>query len=183
MATQSRSNALHDDIVIVVRRETTASPEAVYGVLIDPRTHLEWGGRRMRRGPKLVGLDAGPGPLGVGSEFTSQGVDAMGGFQDRSVVTETEAPGVLEFVTEGRLTTKRGQVVEWTLIHRYEVEPVGAGSVVTYTVRTTRISALPGPMRLFNTPVLSGMLERFAAKGQRGGLRNLVEMAESASAA
>src|SRR5262245_12377726 len=102
MATRNTTaNALHHDIVIEVRRATDASAEAVYGVLCDPRTHLAWGGEQHRRGSRLVALEADPGPLEVGSAFTSRGIDAMGGFEDSSVVTEAEAPRVLEFVTEG----------------------------------------------------------------------------------
>jgi uncharacterized protein YndB with AHSA1/START domain len=172
------ANALKKEIRIEVARRASASPEAVYAVLADPRSHLVWGGERHGKGARLTSLDAEPGPLRVGSEFSSTGVDAMGTFADRSVVTEAEPARVLAFVTEGRLTTKKGRVVEWTLIHRYELVADGDGCAVRYVVRTTRISALPGPMRLFNTPGLSRLLVRFAGRGPRAGVANLIAMAE-----
>jgi uncharacterized protein YndB with AHSA1/START domain len=179
MATQaSRANALKHDIVVEATRDSGASPEAVYEVLADPSTHLVWGGERHTKGARLVDVRAEDGPLTVGSEFTSTGRDLMGTFEDRSVVTEADPGRVLEFVTEARLTTKKGRIADWTLIHRYAIEPAGAGSTVTYTVRTTRISALPGPMRLLNVPLLSGLLMHEAAKGPRNGLANLLRMAE-----
>ena len=45
----------------------------------------------------------------------------MGTFIDTSVVTEATGPSLFEFVTEARLSTKKGKVVEWTLVHRYEI--------------------------------------------------------------
>jgi hypothetical protein len=179
MATQaSRVNALKQEIVIEATRSSTAGPDVVYGLLADPATHLVWGGERHGKGARLVGVDAEAAPLAVGSEFTSKGLDMMGGFEDRSVVTEADPARTFEFVTEARLTTKRGQVVDWTLIHRYGITPNDRGCTVHYTVRTTRISALPGPMRLFNTPVLGALLRRMAGKGPRNGVANLVRMAQ-----
>jgi hypothetical protein len=174
----SKGNALLHEIEIVVTRSSVASPEVVYRLLADPRSHLVWGGERHAKGPKLVGIDAEAGPATVGSEFTSRGVDMMGRFEDRSVVTEADPGHTFGFVTDARLTTKKGGVVDWTLIHRYELTPLGDGCTVTYTVRTTRISALPGPMRLFNAPVLSRLLVRMASRAPRQGVDNLIAMAE-----
>ena len=180
MATQAgRANALKQDYVIEVTRSCAASPEAVYRLLADPRSHLIWGGERHGKGARLIGIDSEAVTLTVGSEFTSKGLDMMGGFDDRSVVTQAEPGRTLEFVTEARLTTKKGAIVDWTLIHRYAITPNDDGCTVDYTVRTTRISALPGPMRLFNIPVLSGLIGRMASKGPRHGVANLIQMAEA----
>ena len=102
----------------------------------------------------------------------------MGEFRDRSVVTEADRASVFGFVTEARFTTTKGAIADWTLIHRYEIAPAGGGSTVTYTVRTTRISALPSMLKLFNVPVLRGLLMRYAMKGPDRGLANLCAMAE-----
>jgi hypothetical protein len=63
-------------------------------------------------------------------------------------------------------------------VHRYEIAPTERGCRVTYTIRVARISALPGMLRLFNIPVLSGLLMKVAVRGPRRGLSNLVALAE-----
>ncbi len=88
--------------------------------------------------------------MSVGTEFVSSGADSTGRFADSSVVTEAVPPSLLEFVTEARLSTKKGRVLDWTLVHRYEIVQEGEGCRVSYTVRTIRISELPGVLAMFN---------------------------------
>jgi phage host-nuclease inhibitor protein Gam len=107
----------------------------------------------------------------------------MGTFNDTSVVTEATRPSLFEFVTEARLSTKKGGVVEWTLVHRYEIGSDGKGCTVSYTTRTVRISELPGPLRLFNVPGLRAVLTRVARSNVRRGFRNLVMMADERATA
>jgi hypothetical protein len=107
----------------------------------------------------------------------------MGTFNDTSVVTEATRPSLFEFVTEARLSTKKGKVVEWTLVHRYEIVPRGEGCDVSYTVRTVRISELPGPLAFFNVPGLRAVITSVARSNVRRGFRNLVKMAEGRATA
>ena len=102
----------------------------------------------------------------------------MGRFRDRSVVTEAIRPSLFGFVTEAHFVTKKGAVADWTVVHRYAIESADGGSRITYTIRVVRISALPGMLRLFNAPVLSALLMRFAVCGPKRGLRNLSRLAE-----
>ena len=112
--------------------ERSAAPaEIVYDLLADLRSHAEWGGRRQRSKKfRLTSIEAPPGPAGVGTEFGSTGVDPSGRFTDSSVVTEATRPAVFEFVTEARLQPKRGEVLEWTNVHRYEISPRAEGCEV-----------------------------------------------------
>jgi hypothetical protein len=107
----------------------------------------------------------------------------MGRFTDHSVVTEATRPTEFEFVTEARFETKKGEVAEWTNVHRYELTPTAQGCRVAYTVRVTRISALPGMLKLFNVPVLSALARKASAGVGRRGVRNLVALAEERTGA
>jgi hypothetical protein len=180
---RARANALKREILVTLVVSGGASAEHVYDVLADPRTHLTWGGERQRTKYRLISLEAPAGPVSVGTEFASTGADAMGRFIDRSVVTEATRPSELEFVTEARLETTKGEVAEWTVVHRYELTPTADGCRVGYTIRVTRISALPGILKLFNVPVLAGLARAVAAAGPRRGLRNLVALAEERAGA
>jgi hypothetical protein len=178
METRRKGNALKGELVVRVKGAVSARAEVVYDLLADVGSHLEWGGTRQKRTYRLLSIDAPEGPATVGTEFSSSGADGMGTFNDASVVTEATRPGLFEFVTEARLSTKKGKVVEWTLVHRYEIAPKDEGCKVSYTIRTVRISELPGPLVLFNVPGLRALLTRVARSNVRRGFRNLIEMAD-----
>ncbi|HJS27411.1 MAG TPA: SRPBCC family protein [Actinomycetota bacterium] len=178
METQRKGNALKGEIVVRVQESIAASAEVVYDLLADVGSHLEWGGTRQKKTFRLLSIDAPEGQATVGTEFSSSGADAMGTFKDTSVVTEATRPSLFEFVTEARLSTKKGTIVEWTLVHRYEIGAKSEGCTVTYTNRTVRISELPGALRLFNVPGLRALLTRVARSNVERGFRNLVMMAD-----
>jgi len=178
-----RANALKHELVMRVEARSSATPEAVYDVLADPRTHLIWAGERQGKKTRLTSVEAPDGPAVVGTEFTTTGADPMGTFGDTSVVTEASRPGVLEFVTEATLTTKKGVASNWTLVHRYEIAADGAGSRIAYTERVTRISDLPGMLTIFNVRGLSGVLLRFSKRITRKSVRNLARLAEERASA
>ena len=175
---RSPTNALKREISISVEHRTTASPEAVYGVLSDLRTHAVWGGVPPTKKSGLLSIEAPSGEATVGTEWNSTGGDPMGRFTDRSVVTQAVRPSVFEFVTEARLTTKKDATADWTNVHRYELRPDGDGCVIAYTVRIARISALPGMLRMFNLPVLSGMAVKESTKVVRRGVEKLAAFVE-----
>ena len=66
-----------------------ARPEAVYDVLADLRTHLEWGGARQSGDFRLQSLEASAGPGTVGTNFSGTGTIPMSArrWEDRSTVT------------------------------------------------------------------------------------------------
>jgi hypothetical protein len=72
-----------------------ARPEAVYDVLADLRTHLEWGGTRQSRDFRLLSLDASRGPASVGTAFSSTGAIPMSArrWEDGSTVTVATGHG------------------------------------------------------------------------------------------
>lgn len=175
---KQRTNALKHELVTSVRTRCSAPAEVVYDLLADLPSHLEWGGERQSAKTRLVSIDAPDGPATVGTEFRTVGADHIGEFRDGSVVTEATPPSLFEFVTEARLTTKKGTVADWTNVHRYRIASDADGCTITYTVRVARISALPGPLALFNVPGLSRLALKGAAAGERRGIRNLARLAE-----
>ena len=180
-----RANALKAEIVVRVEEAVGAPSEVVYDLLADVRSHVEWGGRMQpKKTFRLLSIDAPEAPASVGTEFSSTGADGMGTFADSSVVTEASRPELFEFVTEARLSTKKkAGVIEWTLVHRYEIVPEGEGCRLSYTIRTIRISELRGPLGLFNVPGLRALLTSVARSNVRRGLRNLTRVAEQRAAA
>jgi hypothetical protein len=156
-----------------------APAEAVYGLLADLQSHLEWGGRRRSKKSRLLSMEAPQGPAGVGTEFSSTGEDSMTWMSDRSVVTEAVPSRTFEFVTESSTTLKRGgRSADWTLVHRYEIAPEAAGSRITYSLRATRATSLPGAFAVFGVPVLRSIAWQISVGTLKGGLRNLIRMAE-----
>jgi hypothetical protein len=150
----------------------------VYDLLADVGSHLEWGGRMQpKKSFRLLSIDGPDGPASVGAEFRSTGADAMGAFSDSSVVTEATRPRLFEFVTEARLRTNKGAIVEWTNIHRYEIEPQVHGCRISYTITIARISELPGAMAMFGIPGLRTLGLKVSASYARRGVRNLAQLA------
>ena len=176
--TSGWSNALKRELLVHVEDTAQAPAEVVYDLLSDVRSHLEWGGRMQpKKSYRLLSIDAPEANATVGTEFSSSGADGMGTFADSSVVTEASRPSLFEFVTEARLSTRKGTVVEWTLVHRYQITSQGEHCRVSYQVRTIRISELPGPLALFNVPGLRPLLLRVARSNVRRGFRNLIRLA------
>ncbi len=175
------ANALKQDLIVRVEANSRARAELVYAVLADLSSHPVWAGERQGKSTRLLSIDAPAGPAVVGTEFHSTGSDPMGTFSDRSVVTEATPGKAFEFVTEARLTTKKGIATDWTNIERYELEPTADGCRIVCTSRVTRISELPGMLRVFNTPGLRAVGLRVSAKVSRRSVRNLARLAEERS--
>jgi hypothetical protein len=166
----------------VLRFEGTsqASAEAVYHLLADLRSHLDWAGRRQLETTRLLTLEAPPGPAGVGTEFLTTGSDGkVARWSDRSVVTEATPPEVFEFVTDGRRAGKPGSR-PWlsTAVHRYEIVPDPDGCRVTYTEELTRLTGAP---RILFGPGINRIVFRVSAKYMRRGFDGLLALAEERS--
>jgi uncharacterized protein YndB with AHSA1/START domain len=176
---ERRANALESELVLRVEATSKASPEAVYEVLSDPRTHLRWAGEQQKPKTRLVSVEAPEGRARVGTEFRTTGLDPMGTFSDRSVVTEAVPGRTFEFVTEAELTTKKGRRIDWTNVHRYELEPTAGGSKIAYTFRIVRISELTGMLAMFKVPGLRGLAIKASTGVAKRGVRNLARTAEA----
>ncbi len=159
-----------------------APPAAVYDVLADLSTHLDWGGRRQRRNFRLTALHA-EGPARVGAEFTSVGSIPMSSarWEDRSVVVRAEPGEVLEFHTDGVVTWPGGTMTDARWEHRYQIEPDGERSRVVYRLRRTAITNPPLRMRV---PVMRTLTHRVMIPLLcRRGFVNLVATAEQRATA
>ncbi|HEY3208596.1 MAG TPA: hypothetical protein VGL18_02215 [Actinomycetota bacterium] len=157
-----------------------ASADAVYDLLEDLQSHLEWAGQRQLETTRLLTLEAPAGPAGVGTEFFTTGSDGkVARWTDRSVVTEATRPEVFEFVTEGRREGKPGSR-PWlsTAVHRYEIAADSSGCRVTYTEELTRLAGAP---RILLAPGISRILFRISAKYMRRGFDGLLALAEERS--
>ena len=180
--TIGNGNALKKELLVRAEADSAASADTVYGVLADLGTHTIWAGERQKEKTRLLTIDASVGPGVVGTEFQSTGVDPMGTFDDRSVVTEATPGRVFEFVTDVGLTTKKGRTSAWTSIQRYELTPIPKGCRIAWTQRITRIDELPGMVALFNVPVLRELGLKMSAKVSRRTVRNLARYAEEREA-
>jgi hypothetical protein len=178
----SNGNALKKEIVVRVEADSKASADAIYAALADLRTHTVWAGERQAKKTRLLTMDTAEGPAVVGTEFHTTGLDPMGTFDDRSVLTEASPGRVFEFVTDARLTTKNGRTSDWTNVQRYELTPTAGGTGIVWIGRITRIDELPGMVALFNVPVLRGLGLKMAAKVTRRTVRNLARYAEEREA-
>jgi hypothetical protein len=164
-----------DDLTVSSR--TAAEPEQIYRVLADLSTHTTWAGTmHKKKNFGLLTVDAPEGEAGVGTEFRSTGIDPMGSFSDRSVVTEATSPSVFEFVTEGHLTPKRaGKPVSDTRItYRFEIGSDGEASSIRYRMHISRWTNAPSVLtsRLLQ-PIARGAMKSSAKKM----LRNLAAFA------
>ena len=168
-------------IELEAKASCAAPASVVYDLLADPASHLVWAGERQGSSSRLLTMDAPRAPIGVGDEFSTTGADPMGGFADRSVVTEATHPSAFEFVTEATLTTKKGATSVWTNVHRYEIDAVPLGCHIRYTLRVERVTSLPGLLAIFNWPLLRSLALRASAALPRKGLANLAAMAEERS--
>jgi hypothetical protein len=176
------ANALKKELVVRVEAISTAQPQTVYELLADLTSHLVWAGERQAKRTRLLTVEAPAGSAIVGTEWRSTGADPMGTFSDRSVVTEAALGKAFEFVTDARLTTKKGRTSDWTSIERYDLEPTGEGCRIVSTGRVTRISELPGMVAFFNVPVLREIGLKVSAKVSRRTVRNLARLAEEREA-
>jgi hypothetical protein len=157
---------------------STASPEDVYEILADVSTHLEWAGKQApNKAFKLLSLDASKGRAAVGTTWASTGSNSKSGsmtFHDRSVVTDAAAPNRFAFVTDAHLERKNRKTWDVRFVHRYEVQPEGAGSRVTYEARVYPVNYRPYWLHPLIRPVTKKMVKIFAGKH----IDNLSRMAE-----
>ena len=159
---------------IRLSRECSAPPEAVYDLLADLRSHLDWAGARQSGDFRLLSMDAAPGPATAGTRFSTTGAIPMSPrrWHDESVVTVADRPRAYEFLTSA---TSGSMVASYR--HRYDIVPAAAGCRVTYSMTQERIER---PVLRLGLPVMRSMTWRFAIPMFAGrGFRNLLTAAES----
>jgi hypothetical protein len=153
-----------------------APPRAVYDLLADLRTHLVWGGQSSGMHQRLLTLDAPDTPATAGTEFQSVGYTSHGLWHDRSRVTIATPPTVFEFTTEGTMQSRPPFHGSW--VHRYEVEPNGQGSKITYHCQWKLTKAVGERPRLRRTVFCQLVLPTI----WEAGLKGLAAMAEADAA-
>lgn len=162
---------------MTLKRSSSASPEAIYDVLADLRTHLDWAGAQQRGGYRLLSLEAPVGPAATGTAFTTTGAIPMSSLRwvDRSAVTMAVRPSNFEFVTYATVPG-RDRAMKATYTHRYEISAAAGGSKVRYTC--TQLDALDPILRL-GLPVVRTMMWRLGIPFMASrGFRNLLAIAE-----
>jgi hypothetical protein len=166
-----------DFFEVSVEQGCRAPCEAVYDLLADLKSHLEWGGRRHpQTTQRMLSIVAPEGPAVVGVEFESIGATSGRQWHDHSVVTVAERPHLFEFATEGNLENPENGPIQGAWTHRYELVPDGEGCLVRYLgVRTRFAGSMPTlphivHPELFYNVVVPSVVER--------GVCNLVALAE-----
>ena len=165
---------------VQTRTSTTsqATPEVVYDVISDLRAHLEWSGERASDPNfKLISMDAPDGPAQVGTWFKSVGANFNGTFHDESVVAEATRPSVFVIETDARLDRKRGKPWSVHFIHRYDIDPNGNGTRITYTETIQRVNYIPYWLKPWARPIFKPLVNR----ADRKQLENLAHFAEERS--
>jgi hypothetical protein len=154
---------------------SAAPPEIVYETIADLRNHLDWSGDRAADEKfKLLSIDAPAGTADIGTAFSSSGSAENGTFHDRSEVTVATAPSVFVIETDAHLDRKRGKPWDAHFVHRYDVEPEGTGSRITYTETVERVNYVPYWLQ----PVIRSVFTVYVNRADRKQLENLARLAE-----
>jgi len=162
---------------LVVSSGASVMPARIYATLADLSTHTTWAGSMHgKRNFGLRTLEASADPALVGTEFTSTGIDPMGSFTDRSVVTDASSPSVFEFVTEGHLDPKKQgkPACDTRITYRFEIAPSTSGSTITYRVHMSKWTNAPALLRSATLRPIARMAMKSYAKKL---LRNLATYA------
>jgi Polyketide cyclase / dehydrase and lipid transport len=152
-----------------------ASPSVVYDTIADLRNHLDWSGERASDEKfKLLSLDAPEGPAAVGTSFRSSGSAENGTFHDRSEVTVATPPATFVIETDAHLVRTRGKPWDSHFVHRYDIEPEGTGSRITYTETIERVNYVPYWLQ----PGIRSIFKVYVNRADRKQLGNLARLAE-----
>jgi hypothetical protein len=92
-------------------------------------------------------------------------------------VTKASRPRTFVIETDSRLDRKRGATWQAHFSHRYDIEPQGEGSLITYTETVERVNYVPYWLHPWVRPIFTILVNRADAKQ----LRNLARLAEERS--
>jgi Polyketide cyclase / dehydrase and lipid transport len=158
---------------------SSASPDVVYDVIADLRNHLDWSGDRASSDTfKLLSIDAPEGTAAIGTAFSSSGAADNGTFHDRSKVTVASRPTAFVIETDAHLDRTRGEPWDAHFVHRYDIEPDGSGSRITYTETIERVSYVPYWLQ----PGIRSIFKVYVNRADRKQLANLAGLAEERAA-
>jgi hypothetical protein len=152
-----------------------APPAAVFDVISDLSAHLVWSGERAHDdGFKLLTLESSEVMAAVGTTFASTGANFNGTFHDRSIVTELVRPSRFTIQTDSVLVRSHGKNWQVHFCHRYDVEPQGSGSRITYIERIDRLNYVPYWLQ----PGIRTLFRPLVNRADRKQLSNLARLAE-----
>jgi hypothetical protein len=162
------------------RADCAAPPETVYGTLANLRSALIWTGEQMPKSFRVVRLDAPAGEATEGTEWTSEGLDPSGQWDDRSIVVNAEPPRQFVYRTSSVFTWKGGKRSTAEVKHAWDIAPRSTGSTVSYVFLGTGLRPMKAPWNfLFATPGLR-QLGMAMIKSRAGkAFANLIRLAES----
>ena len=168
-------------ITFAARVRSDAAPAAVYALLANPATHLQWAGEQAPdKGFRLLTLDAAGGEAVVGTMFASTGANGTIGamtFHDTSTVTEATPPTAFGFTTDARLVRPHRPAWQARFVHRYTLEPDGHGTAVAYTCDVYPLNYRPFWLHPLLRPATGVMVPRMIRKN----MESLARMAERAA--
>lgn len=110
----------------------------------------------------------------MGTAFTSSGTAENGTFHDRSEVTVATPPMTFVIETDAHLDRTRGEPWDSHFVHRYDIEPEGTGSRITYTETVERVSYVPYWLQ----PGIRSIFKIYVNRADRRQLANLARLAE-----
>ncbi|TMK81152.1 MAG: SRPBCC family protein [Actinobacteria bacterium] len=163
---KAEERKFHDVYSGEVSMSCAAPPEVIYEILADLRTHVVWGGQTNRMHQRLLTIEAPDEPATVGTTFQSVGYTSHGLWHDRSEVTQATPSSVFEFTTNGTMQSRPPFHGEW--IHRYEIEPDGAGSTINYRCRWQLTKSVGDRPRLRRSVFCQLVLPTIWETGLRG---------------
>ena len=156
----------------------SAPAEAVFSLLADIGSHLEWGGTQQRGFFRLLSINGPEVPAVVGTEFTSTGSipGSRFKFEDKSTVTRSVPASSFEFTTHSTVRQGPSKTMEAEYLHQYRIEPANSGCRVTYTFRQQWIT---NPMARLGIPVVRTATWKFGIPFMmKQGFDNLLRLAE-----
>jgi len=148
---------------------TKASPQAVYDVLADLRTHARWAGEQSpNKKFHLLRIDAPARAATVGDSFSSDGINSNGTFHDRSTVVQADPASRFGFDTDSTLDRKHGKPLHVRFQHRYVIERSSDGAVVRYTCQAWPQNYIPYWLRRGMRPMTRRMVDSMMRKNLQG---------------
>lgn len=111
----------------------SAPPDAVYDLLADLRSHLQWGGTEQARYYRLLSLEVSDGPAVAGTTFVTTGSipASCRRWEDRSTVISALRPLTFAFETEAKVEGGHRPMLA-SYLHKYAITSCSGGATVTY---------------------------------------------------
>ena len=154
-----------------------ASPEAVYDLLSDLRSHLVWAGERAPdKSFRLLDMDAPARPAMGGDRFSSSGANVNGTFHDYSTVVQAQRGACFGFDTDSTLERRHGRTWHGRFGHRYALGRSTDGTVISYSCEVRPQNYVPYWLQ----PGIRAMTRAMVQRAMRRNLANLAEMAARA---